>query len=207
MDATVAILLTALVNIIITGLISGVAVYRIQRKIENSFAEKLERFKSDLAYSTFEQQTKFARLHEKRVQSLEALYEKYKIFIDASNRWIEVIDRHMMGNALLLNQTIDIDQHLKIQREVQAKLNDCLNHFETNRLLFSVDLVNEIWHIFFEAGNAHSLIVMALDPAELPSSLEAWSNYRIKIEKFYNQLSDQAEKVENIYRSVADNKG
>jgi hypothetical protein len=48
MNPTEIILLTALVNIVITGLISGVAVHRIRKKMENSFAEKLEEFRAVL---------------------------------------------------------------------------------------------------------------------------------------------------------------
>ena len=203
MDTIATIIVTAFLTSLITGIVSNFIFLRYQKKVEASFAKQLEEFRANLQYSNFEQQIKFARLHEKRVQTLEALYQKYKIFRDTLYKWIESINLHMMGDALLLRIDIDRDRHLQQQSEVRTKLNDCLDYFETNRLLFSVDLVNEIWHIFFEAGNAHSLISMALDPDELPSSLEAWSNYRAKIEGFYVQVDNQTAKLENLYRSTS----
>src|SRR6266540_2226555 len=119
MNPTEIILLTALVNIIITGLISGVAVYRIQRKIDSSFASKLEKFRAGLQYSNFEQQTKFAATYPKRVEALQALYEKYRTFQRAFGDWSRA-----MGDEMQHKKELDQKLHEGRRNYVEGTLND-----------------------------------------------------------------------------------
>jgi hypothetical protein len=93
---------------------------------------------------------------------------------------------------------------LQGRRNVQGKLDDCIDYFAVNRLFLSADLINAIWSIFYEAGNKHSLISIALAPSEIPLSYAAWINYIAKIEDFASKVYVQSERLENLYRSVAD---
>jgi len=69
MDTTETIILTTIINIIITGLVGGIIIYRIQKKIDATIQKSL-----------FEHQTKFVRNHQKRVEALEALYNEIVSF-------------------------------------------------------------------------------------------------------------------------------
>jgi len=67
MDTLSIIILTAVINAFVTAAIGGIVLYRIQKKIDNSY---------------FEHQTKFVRNHQKQVETLETLYQKFLIFAD-----------------------------------------------------------------------------------------------------------------------------
>ena len=87
MDTATTIVVTVLANAIVTG----VVVFLFQKRTENSFARKLEEFKSRLQYSNFEQQTRFTASHARRVETLEILYRKFAAYSDALKHLISII--------------------------------------------------------------------------------------------------------------------
>jgi hypothetical protein len=91
MDTIAIIIVTAFVNIVISSIVSTLIFYRVQKKTELSFAKKLEEFRANLQYSNFEQQTKFARLHAKRMEVLETWFQKFREFEDALNAGISAL--------------------------------------------------------------------------------------------------------------------
>jgi hypothetical protein len=60
------------VNLVLTGIL----LYVFQRVIDERSARRLEEFKTDLKSTAFERETKFSKLHEKRVGVLAELYTK-----------------------------------------------------------------------------------------------------------------------------------
>src|SRR3972149_615711 len=86
MNPIILMIVTVLANAIVTGII----VYLIQKRIESSYTKKLEEFRARLQLSNFEQQTKFAKIHAKRVEALENLYQK---FVIVSVGFTEMIDK------------------------------------------------------------------------------------------------------------------
>src|SRR5687767_2658400 len=83
MDTFIASIVNALPEAIVTAIITGTFVFLIQKRIENSYNEKLEKFKAELQSSYFEHQTKFVSTHAKRVETLQTLYKKLVLYYDS----------------------------------------------------------------------------------------------------------------------------
>jgi len=64
--------LPVLVNLIVTGIL----LYAFQKTIDERSEKRLEKFKADIRSTAFVQETKFSKLHEKRLQVLAELYKK-----------------------------------------------------------------------------------------------------------------------------------
>ena len=143
MDATEVILLTALVNIIITGLISGVVIYRIQRKIDSSFAEKIEKMRSNLQLSNFEQQTKFARNHEKAVEVLETLLQKFIDFKMGFNHMVLASQRTTF--SLERAQTFLTEDDIDSKYEIFISIMD---YHARNRHVLPISTIIAIQKVF-----------------------------------------------------------
>lgn len=60
------------VNLVLTGIL----LYIFQRIIDERSAKRLEKFKAELQSTAFEQETRFSKLHEKRAEVIEELYNK-----------------------------------------------------------------------------------------------------------------------------------
>jgi hypothetical protein len=69
METTQTLILFTIFNIIFTGLVGGIVIYVIQKKIDATIQKSL-----------FEHQTKFSAIHSKRVETLETLYQKFIIY-------------------------------------------------------------------------------------------------------------------------------
>ncbi len=164
-------ILTVLANAIVTGII----VYLIQKKIENSFAKKMEEFKSSLQYSNFEQQTKFARIHEKRTETLETLHQKFALFANTCEKMIHAKDIEQQAN-------------------VMGKLIDFWQYFLANRLFIPDSLEAEIGKTF---GDAVMLIGSA-SATFYPSDKQ--TSHLV----FLDELNEQTRNIEKLYKSVAE---
>jgi hypothetical protein len=113
--------LQILVNLILTG----VLLYVFQRVIDERSARRLEEFKAELKSTAFERETKFSKLHEKRLQVLAELYRKLshvnsnlsamkltaesgipddhmKLLIDDFNKAIDEFSAYLSENRLYL---------------------------------------------------------------------------------------------------------
>ena len=77
MDPTQTIILTSIVNIIITGLVGGIVIYTVQKKIDATIQKFL-----------FEHQTRFSRDYTRKVEVLGTLYQKYLVFADTIHQMI-----------------------------------------------------------------------------------------------------------------------
>ena len=111
----IIIFVTALTN----ALIFGIFIHYYQKKTESMFAKELEQFKVQLQYSNFEEQTKFAQLHTKRVEVLETLFQKFDTLTELLHWWtLEVSSESPM--ELKLNA----DNNHKHYVDVSEKLKD-----------------------------------------------------------------------------------
>lgn len=188
MDATEAIILTSIVNIIITGLVGGIVIYTIQKKIDATIQKSL-----------FEHQTKFVQLHAKRIETLETLYQKFRIFTFALEKLISTTNW-----ARIKRQEINQETYKENEKNVQRALYDFWNYFNANRLYLSSELIHEIWIIYHDVGIDNATILAALDPDEMPDSHEAQLNASTKINTIANRIYSQTDKLENLYKSVAE---
>jgi hypothetical protein len=220
LTATQIIILTSIIDAIISGLVGGIVIYVIQKRIENSFAQKLEQFKAQLQYSNFELQTRFTETFGKRVKALEILYQK-----------------------LLDFQSIYFDTYMSIQfpefppKKVMATregdkndkffLANCLDGlwtcYDENRLFLTSEALQETSDIFVKVVWLTELMSQSIWLINSPSLGASKINEAIKIselnipeinieepnrDKFLDELIHamivQVERMEKLYKSVAD---
>ena len=196
---------TVLANAIVTGII----VYLIQKKIESSYSKKLEEFRASLQYSIFEQQTKFAKVHPKRVKIIENLYKKFMDFDQALDEWILE-----SGFGRFKKSRINmVDYNIQKSENVREKLEGFWNYCEANRLFLPANLINQIWDIYHKASGSHSdvSVLLIYDSDDITSvSTEKDSTFldseqtELLLAQSYLKVKSQTEKLEEIYKSVAD---
>jgi len=212
MDTTEIILLTALVNIIITGLISGIAVYRIQRKIDDGFQR-----------SAFEHQTKFAINHAKTVETLQTLYKKLSDYYESFD--------YLIHRSADYCNSISKENLTKADCEkAWGKLVDFRTYYWNNRLFLSDEIADKLLQIYNWIRFVHEEVDENLT-AERWARIESgrdvfefikhdlshyerftnrypsgdWDSlaYSDILSLLRNYVFEQVRAVENIYKSVA----
>lgn len=225
MDATQIILLTSLFNIIISGLVGGIVIYTLQKKIDATIQKSL-----------FEHQTKFSAIHPKRMETLEILYRKYIVYqtefknLILNSVRVDYVDKH---GKTQVRKNWGLDEMVKqICRVVSSgmeendkKFVDFRTYFETNRIFLSPDTCSEIDKIVsrhegmewamqiyledipleglqFSRRNIKELFGIAIDS---DSEREEYLALVYELtKKLYDEVNTQAEKLEKLYKSVAD---
>jgi hypothetical protein len=82
MDPTQAIILTTIFNVIFSGLVGGIVIYTLQKKIDTTIQKSL-----------FEHQTKFKLSHAKAAETLETLFKRFVAVSDVVSEAIDVWKR------------------------------------------------------------------------------------------------------------------
>src|SRR6266545_2089759 len=147
MDTTQTVILISIVNIIITGLVGGIVIYRIQKKIDATIQKSL-----------FEHQTKFARSYPKSLEVLEQYNQKVltcsRLSFKVGYRALELSLGHEVGDDV-----VERDRDA-----LEKSVNECREYFENNRIHLS-DLVNreleDIGNRVFNLGLVSSGSVLA----------------------------------------------
>jgi len=124
MDTLSIIILTAVINAIVTGTIGGIILYRIQKRIDNSY---------------FEYQTKFSLNHPKTVETLKTLYQKFI----ASNKATEeaIWKSRKLGTIKDAgNWSTEYDSFLDTRKDFE-------NYFDDNRIFLTAKLVETVSHL------------------------------------------------------------
>lgn len=196
MDTIIAIFATVLANAVVTGII----VHRFQK-----------RFEAKLQFSNFEQQTKFARLHAKRMEVLENWYQKFREFEDALNKWIAQLQHAKEESAF------DITDE---SRAITAKWEEFEDYYEANILFIPYSLLEKMGEVrtaalYLQLG-VHTL---AKTPTKklLDNGLVGEIRAMLRIEneddlttpgKFLSALQTvlhrQSRIINNLYKSVAE---
>src|SRR6266540_3376535 len=120
LNATQIIILTTIINTIISGLVGGIVIYVIQKKIDAAIQQSL-----------FIYQTKFTRLHEKRLETLEAWHQKYTNLRGALEKWIFELER-----AIKDGSHPDFTEREKVMREEIKAFN---NFHDANELFLPIE--------------------------------------------------------------------
>jgi len=150
MDTTQTIILTSIVNIILTGLVGGIVIYVVQKRIESSFTKKLEEFKASLAYSNFEQQTRFVSAHTKRIETLQVLYKKLVLY---SESYVELIwQTNRCYNSLQKTNSTPSDY----ERIFEKLIDFHMFHIE-NHLFLPDDVAKEIDLLYSNVESLHEM--------------------------------------------------
>jgi len=181
MDTVAVIVISALVNLLVTGLVGGIIIYRFQKEMDATYTKQMEEFKSSLQNISFEQQVKFEKLYPKRVGTLEVLCKKYDIFSDA------------LTGLIMLKGTMSA----KEQGEIQDKLNDFWKDYENNRLFLPLEMLNEITPIYFDSLNLINAIFLLSNRNYIFHNLA----YIVQLTQQSNFLQDWFDN-ENIQKSM-----
>lgn len=217
MDTIAVIIITAFINIIITGIVSNLMFFRYQKKIESSFAQSLS-----------EHQTKFERQHQKAAETLECLYKEIIVICDKYEQVVYGVAAFYRENLEYL-KTMNLRLLGLDMRDIEylkSKSNDFYNYFDSNRLFLSPSSISTIKFIHLRV---QTLIITTPLLVDLlfdfdDSSPEFMSRLKetIKILDFttytINDVWDylwvfsdcaeetkrQAEKLESLYKSIAD---
>jgi len=112
--------LQLLINLVVTGLL----LYVFQKIIDERSARRLEKFKIELQSATFENETKFSKLHERRMDIVAGLYMRL----------------YRMQQALITLQTVfgyDAPQSVELSTsfdKTNTAMTDFENYYIANRL-------------------------------------------------------------------------
>lgn len=209
MDTMETIILTSIVNIIITGLVGGIVIYRIQKKIDATIQKSL-----------FEHQIKFTQIHAKRVETLEGVYQRFLVFADTIHESIrETREKDFTEKDALTRSHYVVSK----QEDLHEKINDFWHYSAVNRLYLTESIIDEITKILHEAVSLQTLVAMFTGTPDnrsrpLPmwwvDGLIEWRNLEIDkndvvtpellLSQLSKELDKQTRTLERLYKSVAD---
>lgn len=132
MDTIATIVVTAFLNIIITGIVSNFIFYRFQKKIENTFAK-----------SMLEYQARLTRNFPKTLDTLEMLIGKYNIFKESLLQLREFVVRHAR------DEDTESQEYNDLETNINSALEDMNNYLQRNRHLLPDTTVTEIENIIY----------------------------------------------------------
>lgn len=163
---TIATIINSIPEPLATAIITGIVIFFLQKRMENSFAEKLETFKTNLQSSLFEHQTAFSRTYLKRGDSLEALYQKFVNFSEDFKRICFDVT-FPYGKSFKEEPNITPDDY----QNCETKLNDFWQDFTKNRLYLPSELVFEISEIYWYSKNILSLLLLIIPSNKFDADL------------------------------------
>jgi hypothetical protein len=154
------IIVTAFINLAVSNFIF----YRYQKKIENSFAEKLETFRANLQKSSTEHQVKFSRNYPKTLEVLETYHHKLQEFSQFFHQVHLFIIRAVRGTPLE-------DTEIQEKRHYFFRVfQDFTTYLTANRLYLPDEFIKEFEQMNDRAGilgmSSMSLFEQANNPIE-----------------------------------------
>lgn len=154
-----SIIITSIINLAITGVVSGIVVYSIQKKIDAAFEKSL-----------YVYQTKFSKNYHKTLEVLEILHEKFSLYIRSCNLMIVRNDENQKDDVL-------------------RNLTDFHAYFSDNRMYIPGNLENQIQDIFTASietiGNAKKTLNNPESQASLVEHINELQKLTREIEKIY----------------------
>jgi len=212
MDTISIIILTAVINAFVTGAIGGIIIYRIQKKIDNTY---------------FQQQTKFVRNHEKTAEALDNIYKKYTDFEGSFSKVI--FHKSIEYSKHLRDSTHNIILTDDEENLYKNDLDKFVEHFYKNRNYLSQEAIKNLEDIhrdsqnlafviktiilhFFPTGKLDEESVKAFNFLISTLKKEVWKlnikeidleNPQIApvIESIYKEIKHCREKLEALYKS------
>jgi hypothetical protein len=215
MNPTQVIILTTIFNVIFSGLVGGIVIYTLQKKIDTTIQKSL-----------FEHQTKFKLSYAKAAETLETLFKRFVAVRDVVSEAIDLWKRSRPEDRLL-------DTKMDHAREL---MRDFWKYYRDNRLylsdevtshLDSLDTVTDLvllnilltlgrakyvshtqWH---EEGPPEIIHEWLWDPSQGgnpfsrhgDSKATRYDTPEVMIEEQCKQLNEIAEFLEVSYKSIA----
>lgn len=150
------IIVTAFINLAVSNFIF----YRYQKKIEDSFAR-----------SMLEYQTKFIRNHEKMVETLEVIYQKFSELRLETNRYIM--------NKILSSEN-DVDSVRGDLDDAFKKADDLFDYFVSNKIHLSSESLLEIGEVIITSKMLYSILSMGFIVLDSPNKEMKYLIYAMK---------------------------
>jgi hypothetical protein len=217
MDTIAVIIITAFINIIISSIVSNFMFYRYKKRIETSFAESL-----------FEHQTKFERHHQKTSETLESLYQIIIVISDKYEKTVYGCTNFYKNNLEFIH-FMDM-QYLNLEMKdieyLKSKSDEFSSCFNSNRLYLSpssIRAIKSIHHrvdgliqvvphyvkLLFDFDDTSPEFMYRLNESieklDLGSHriVDIWG-FMLLFSDFVEEMNRQAEKLEFLYKSIAD---
>lgn len=176
MDTLSAIIVTAFINILITGIVSNLIFYRYQKRIDNLYNRQMEEFRQRLAYVNYEKQTKFVTTHAKRVETLRTLYKKLVLYSEGFTFMTHQVAYLYASKPDMVSMTeSDYEKFGEI-------LEDFRKYFWENRLFLPHEMVDKIRVVSSWARSLHENILDIL-PFTAPHH---YYNIKSSLSHYYN---------------------
>jgi DNA-binding transcriptional regulator/RsmH inhibitor MraZ len=218
MDIISTIIVTAFLTITINSIVSILVFSRYQKSIELSFAKQLEEFKANLQYTNFEQQTKFVRSHQKRVETLDTLCHQFGEF----SKEITIVGRKTMMK-IWDKESIPKDEFEKKIDKGFEKLYEVSTLLHNNQIYLPKSTFVEIREILKKSGDA-ALLSMSFGSLSSQMAISIkFTNESIKtsglavkkvnpkrpddilfIQEVINEIEGLRERMGQIYKSEAE---
>src|SRR6266508_2411330 len=217
MNPTQTIIVTVLANAIVIGII----VYLIQKRIESSFAKKLEEFKASLQKSSVEHQIKFSTTYPKTLEILETYRKKLVHYSNVLEKSHSTVNEELSKSEMLSDENCQ-----RMIDEIYGALTEFYIYSQENRLYLPDELVLELIDISYKVESMNSVSVQLLYLPREPTEKYFDEVKRLSklihfpIALYYNQPEDewadilightqeevekQIEKLEKLYKSVAE---
>ena len=207
------IILTFIVNTISTGLVGGIVIYSVQKKIDATIQKSL-----------FEHQTKFSQIHAKRVEALEGLYQKFVLFDKAfADLALKATDYRVPSEE---SEIVDREAYAKVVDnevgDIDLKLAEFRTYLMNNRLFLSAHSTDELEKILLSVSMMPSLIYFVAHSNE-PQNVEYLNrtinasrhrnlsqldsekpNFPLLISERVRAVTSYTRILEKLYKSVAD---
>jgi len=137
---------------ILTAAFTGVLLFYFRKRIENSFGEKMEAFRTKLQQSLYENQVKFSTVHANRIETLHTLFKKLVAYSRGFNR----INKHINQryNSVITESDLTIVDYEKLGE----KLTDFQTYLIENSLHLPDEITEKIEYIYKTVESFHEVL-------------------------------------------------
>jgi hypothetical protein len=143
--------LQLIVNLVVTGIL----LYVFQRVIDERSARRLEKFKAELKSESFEKETRFSKLHEKRIDVIIGLYGNLYRLRDTLSSILKLL-RQEDGN-----QGENTGRIREAWDKAQTEIEEFKSHLNKNRLLIPDQLCKQLDNYYKKSLQAIASLLLA----------------------------------------------
>lgn len=178
------------VQVFVNLVLTGILLYVFQRVIDERSAKRLENFKTELQLNTFERQTKFSKLHERRAQVIEEIYRKLLNVLS---------DLVMLKNSIQLaeSKSKEIDDAVTKTYET---IREFMDYFNGNQLYLPESLCTKIIVLYVDVSQVH------LNLLSIRENKKSVMNDKIQNKRYWDELAQTstvlADKITPLIKEI-----
>lgn len=124
-------------QVLVNLLLTGVLLYVFQKIIDERSNKRMEKFKTELKLTAFEEETKFSKLHEERMQILLGIHKR-----------ILLVKRNLYAMQLELEGDRFDEKIKKIISDFDESLADFRLYYEENQLYLPIRLYHKLFYYY-----------------------------------------------------------